>query len=217
MPGLSPSSPWLIMVPTYDDQVFINCPFDDGFKPIFDALVFTVHDCGFVARSALEVDDGADVRIDKIVRIIEQCRYGIHDLSRTELDVGSGLPRFNMPFELGLFLGAKRFGNRNQKAKSCLILEREPYLSHKCCSDIAGQDLRPHGGDPARAIAAVRNALASARQGTARIPGHARMNQRFQQFTTDLPAACAGLHLDPTDLSFFDYATLVSEWQAVNP
>ena len=202
---------------TYDDNVFINCPFDDGFQPIFNALVFAVHDCGFIARSALEVDDGADVRIEKIGRIIAECRYGIHDLSRTELDPASGLPRFNMPFELGLFLGAKRYGNGTQKQKSCLILEREPWQYQKCCSDIAGQDIRAHRGDPALAVAAVRNALASARRGIATIPGQARMNQRFLQFLGNLPAACATLHLDPDDLSFFDYATLVSEWQTVNP
>lgn len=200
----------------YDDSVFINCPFDDGFKPIFDALVFAVHDCGFVARSALEVDDGSDVRIDKIGRIIAECRYGIHDLSRTELDAASGLPRFNMPFELGLFLGAKRYGDRSQRQKSCLILERDPWQYQKYCSDIAGQDIRPHNGDPAKAVAAVRNALASARRGVATIPGHGRMYQRFQQFQSDLPTACAALHLDPLDLSFFDYATLVSEWQKVH-
>jgi len=32
-----------------------------------------------------------------------------HDISRTELNEHS-LPRFNMPLELGLFLGASRFG-----------------------------------------------------------------------------------------------------------
>lgn len=42
------------------ENVFINCPFDDEYQPLFRALVFAVQDCGFVARSALERDDGSE-------------------------------------------------------------------------------------------------------------------------------------------------------------
>ena len=56
------------------------------------------------------MDDGGQTRIDKLYGLIEACRYGIHDLSRTELDATPRLPRFNMPLELGIFLGAKRYG-----------------------------------------------------------------------------------------------------------
>lgn len=67
-----------------DRNVFINCPFDDEFKPIFESLVFAVHDCGFVARCALEIEDSSQVRIDKIFNLIERCPFGIHDISREE-------------------------------------------------------------------------------------------------------------------------------------
>jgi len=53
-------------VTLYDYNVFINCPFDDAYRPIFEALVFAVHDCGYIARCSLEVDDASEVRIDKI-------------------------------------------------------------------------------------------------------------------------------------------------------
>lgn len=86
--------------------VFINCPFDNDYQPLFDAMVFTILRCGFVPRCALELVDAAGTRIDKIVNIIRECPLGVHDISRTELDSGSHLPRFNMPFELGLFLGS---------------------------------------------------------------------------------------------------------------
>ena len=101
--------------PKTTDNVFINCPFDTDYKALFYAIVFTVHDCGFVARCALEEGDASQVRIDKIYSIIAECRYGIHDISRTELDENFGLPRFNMPLELGIFLGAKKFGTGEQK------------------------------------------------------------------------------------------------------
>ena len=38
----------------YADRVFINVPFDRRYKKLFDALVFAVHDCGFVAHCAFE-------------------------------------------------------------------------------------------------------------------------------------------------------------------
>ncbi len=116
------------MIPShYSDNVFINCPFDEDYKPFLDAIVFTVYDCGFIVRCALEEDDASQVRIDKIYSIIEDCKYGIHDISRTELDRTSNLPRFNMPFELGVFLGTKKFGSEEQKRKKCLILDKEQY------------------------------------------------------------------------------------------
>ena len=130
--------------PSYNDNVFINCPFDSDYKPLFDAMIFTVHDCGFVARCALEEGDASQVRIDKIYKIIEDSCYGIHDISRTELDETSGLPRFNMPLELGIFLGAKRFGVEEQEVKKCLVMDREPYRYQKFISDIAGQDIFVH-------------------------------------------------------------------------
>jgi hypothetical protein len=69
---------------SYEDSVFINCPFDSEYRPIFYALVFAVHDCGYFARCALEIDDSGLVRIQKIEQIIADCRFGIHDISRVE-------------------------------------------------------------------------------------------------------------------------------------
>jgi hypothetical protein len=90
--------------------VFINCVFGDKYRDLFHAVIFAIHACGYRARSARDLDDGGQTRIDKLCSLIETCRYGIHDLSRTELDRTNRLPRFNMPLELGIFLGAKRFG-----------------------------------------------------------------------------------------------------------
>jgi len=56
-------------------------------------------------RCALEVQDSSENRLKKILRIIGECQFAIHDISRTDLDKKHQLPRFNMPFELGLFMG----------------------------------------------------------------------------------------------------------------
>jgi len=143
----------------YENSVFVNCPLDDEYRHLFEAIVFGIHDCGFIARCALEVDDASEVRIDKIAKIIGDCRFGIHDISRTNADSITNLPRFNMPLELGLFLGAKRFGRPQQRLKICLILDLERYRYQKFISDIAGQDIAAHSGNSRIAIRIVRDWL----------------------------------------------------------
>ncbi len=181
----------------YEQNVFLNCPFDPGYAALFDAIIFAVHDCGFKARCALEVDDSAQVRIEKNFDIIQECKFGIHDISRTEIDPTSALPRFNMPLELGVFLGARRFGQGRQREKICLILDKEPYRYQQYCSDIAGQDIRSHSGDIRRTITVVRDWLRSATtERDVIIPGGSRIFDRYALFFTDLPQLCTSLNLD---------------------
>jgi hypothetical protein len=87
-------------------NVFINCPFDADYRASFEALLFTVMVSGYKVRCALEDGDAANIRFDKLRRLIRESPRTIHDLSRTELGENE-LPRFNMPFELGLAMGAK--------------------------------------------------------------------------------------------------------------
>ncbi|HYR07134.1 MAG TPA: hypothetical protein VEQ60_05185 [Longimicrobium sp.] len=197
---------------SYEDSVFINCPFDPEYQAIFRAIAFTVHDCGFLARCALEVDDSGEVRIAKINRIIRECRHGIHDISRTELDRVENLPRFNMPLELGLFLGAREFGTGKQKQKRALILDIERYRFQKFCSDISGQDIKAHEGSADKAIRAIRNWLATTLDGSVLLPSAGKVVDRYSAFQADLPGICAPLHLDPDDLQFVELRTLVEEW-----
>jgi hypothetical protein len=198
-------------MPTSGEAVFINVPFDARYKKLFDALVFAVHDCGFVARSAREQDDGSQVRLDKLYDIIADCRFGIHDLSRTTLDTKHRLPRFNMPLELGIFLGAKRYGGVKHSWKSCLILDRDPYRYQIFCSDIAGQDIRAHHNDVGEAITAVRDWLRISGS-SGRMPGARRMQERYVEFRLDLPAMARRENLEVRELIFFDYRTLVTGW-----
>ena len=69
-------------MPAYEDNVFINVPFDRKYARLSDAIIYAVYDCGFVARSALEVEDSGRTRVEKILEIIEQSKFGIHDISR---------------------------------------------------------------------------------------------------------------------------------------
>jgi hypothetical protein len=136
---------------------------------------------------------------------------GIHDISRTELDSAHKLPRFNMPLELGMFLGAQRFGSGRQKRKNCLILDIERYRYQKFISDIAGQDISAHDATTATLIGRIRDWLRPASGGRA-LPGGAAIVRRFEAFQAALPALCAEIRLEPAELTFSDYANLASEW-----
>jgi hypothetical protein len=198
----------------YGASVFINCPFDTEYGALLDAIVFAVHDCGFIARCALELRDTSEIRLTRIMKLIRSCRFGIHDISRTELDQEHGLPRFNMPLELGLFLGAKTFGGRTHSSKACLVLDTEKFRYQKFCSDIAGQDPSAHGGDPARAISVVRDWLRP--YSRARIPGARRVVERYAAFRAQLPAMLELAGLD-AEIIFADYSGLVTEWLEAHP
>ncbi len=125
----------------YDKSVFINCPFDSAYEPLLHGLIFAVRHMRLVPKSALDSSDAAQPRFDKILGLIENCKYSIHDISRTEVDPNHGLPRFNVAFELGLDLGCKRYGKPLHEHKTALILDVEPHRYRTFISDIAGLDV----------------------------------------------------------------------------
>lgn len=157
------------------------------------------------------MDDGSESRIDKLYKIIEQSRFGIHDLSRTELDPQSGLPRFNMPLELGIFLGAKRFGDAVQRRKRALILDTEQYRYQRFISDLAGADPQPHGGDPRVMVGRVRDWLLTV-SGRATIPSPAGLLASFDRFAVGLRAIAADAGLNPDRVAYPDFERLVFAW-----
>lgn len=198
------------MKATYAASVFINCPFDPGYRHMLFAATFAILDCGYQPRCAQEEEDGGDVRVEKIKRMIQDCKFGLHDISETALGA-NGLPRFNMPFELGLFLGARQFGSSGQKAKVTLIVDREPHRYQAFLSDIAGQDIRSHEGSAETLITVVRNWLSTATKRKT-IPGAAVIRQRYRDFCAQLPELCAGLQLQRDELLFNEFTQIAATW-----
>lgn len=182
---------------------------------MFRAIVFTVVDCGFRPRTALELDDSAEIRLQKIEKLIEQSKFGVHDLSNMRLDPKSNLPRFNMPLELGLFLGAKRFGEPKHKKKRAIILDQEQYRYQQSISDISGQDIKSHNNDPNSAIRCIRDFLKNA-SGRKSIPGARHIIDRYAKYESDLPRIVAVLRYDIDDLTFNDLWETMVEWQKEN-
>lgn len=194
---------------TTNRDVFINCPFDARYQVFFRAMVFTVKRSGFIPRCALEIDDGSENRFEKICRIIAESQHGIHDISRTDLDRRSRLPRFNMPLELGLFLGAKRFGR--SRTKRCLILDSERYRYQQFISDIAGQDIHAHHDDCTELIRAVSAWLRD--QGRdPKVPGGKTIAGEFTMFLARLPAICRKRQLAQSELTFGDFSQIANEY-----
>jgi hypothetical protein len=196
--------------PEFDRNVFINCPFDAAYAPIFEAIVFAVHYAGFRPKCARERLDSSEIRIQKIVALIRASRYSIHDLSRTDLDSATSLPRFNMPLELGIDLGCKSFSPAHRH-KSLLIFDAEQHRFQKYVSDIGGQDIHRHNNDPKAAVGRVRDWLRT-ESGISTIPGGQVINERYLMFRNELPVICTKLRLDLNDLSFIDFSFTVAWW-----
>ena len=201
----------------YNDNVFINCPFDKAYKPFLWAIIFAIQDCDFTPRCAQEEDNAGDIRIQKIMKIIDECRYGIHDISKADLDEHSQLARFNMPLELGIFLAAHYFAppKNHNKNKRSMIMDLEPFRYQKFISDLSGQDIKAHGSEAgqiqvSRIIQNVRDFLATSSR--RKLSGAAYIAGRYDIFLKALPAICEQFKWEVADLTFLDYLTCVTAW-----
>jgi hypothetical protein len=194
-------------------DVFINCPFSLDYQNHFRAIVFAVVRSGFKPRCAMETDDGAQNRFDKICDIIKECGLGIHDISKTELDGTSQLPRFNMPLELGVFLAAKKFGDLKQKRKRCIIFDRSPYRYQAFISDLAGQDIHSHQNDIPVLIVKIASWL-RAQSKDLSVPGGKIIANEFEEFSFALPRICSDRRLAVDELTYQDYHIVSAEWVA---
>lgn len=170
------------MPPPFERSVFINCPFDDAFAPVLQAIAFCVTDLDFHPRIAPENADNAANRLDRIIELVRGSKYAIHDLSRCKSESAGEYARMNMPFELGIDHGCRRFGTGEVLEKSVLILEKTRYDYQKTLSDISGWDIEAHGGDHIKAVRHVRNWMV--KQAKADAVGATRILNDYADFQT---------------------------------
>jgi hypothetical protein len=192
-------------------SVFINCPFDDGFLPILRAMLFTVCAMGCKPTSALEESDASNLRLSKIYELIGECRFSIHDLSRTELTPATGLPRFNMPIELGIFLGAKHFAKLRKSA--LIFVKARDVLSF--ASDLNGMDPIGHGDDPEKVIEPIRHWLST----DGKIHGlpASVILKHYRLFEADLPMIIERLRYQPGEAKYGDILKILRDWLNTHP
>lgn len=198
----------------YDRNVFINCPFDEEYDPLFYAILFAVHKCGFILRCSKEFDDSSGIRIKNIIQLIRESKYSIHDLSRVTLDGTANLPRFNMPLELGICIGAIEYGSKSQKDNRYLIIESEKFRFKQFISDLSGQDIKDHKNSVEEAIKIVRNWLSKKTE--EKIPSASILIAEYQKFQEDLPALCLDEKWIPEELTYDEFANLAISWIALS-
>ncbi|HZV70702.1 MAG TPA: hypothetical protein VFG10_14205 [Saprospiraceae bacterium] len=168
----------------YAKNVFINCPFDDDYYDLRKILLFTVTYLGFTPRISLEISDSGEIRLDKIIRLIKESRYSIHDLSRLQAKSINEYYRLNMPFELGIDYGLRKFNSR-YRDKKMLILEKSRFDYMKAISDINGFDIKDHNNDLETLVNRLRSWFAET-TGVSGLIGSAKVYSDYFDFQRDL-------------------------------
>lgn len=125
------------------NSVFLNIPYDDRFRRLYLAYIAGLIHLGLNPRATLEIPGGRN-RLEKILELIRNCRYSIHDLSRVQLDrTPPCTPRFNMPFELGLTVASAQI---DSVPHDWFVFEAVNRRAAKSLSDLAGTDANIHRG-----------------------------------------------------------------------
>jgi hypothetical protein len=143
----------------FDENVFVNCPYDDEYLELLRPLLFTLLFARLNPRLASERLNSGEARINKIIELIRDSKYAIHDVSRIRAKRAGEYFRLNMPFELGLDVGCSSFGSDNLRDKRCLVLEKEPYRYQVALSDLSNSDIAAHKNVPAKLVTVLRNWL----------------------------------------------------------
>ena len=174
-------------------------------------MCFVIVACGYAPRCALDESDSAAVRFEKILDLIAACDRSIHDISRVELDTTSGLPRFNMPLELGADLALRLKGPAQHRRRRILVLDAVPHRYDQTLSDISGMDIEAHGNDAARIIRTVRDWLNGGRGDTPPLPGSSAIITDYAAFQALAADIIAELRLDDfQDLPHADFLYVVA-------
>jgi hypothetical protein len=140
-------------------SVFINCPFDADYAPLFDAIVFATVCCGFIPRSALESGTVSEPRLTRILQALFNSKYSIHDLSRCTGEGSDNIARFNMPLELGMAMARRFMQPANEH--DWLVLVPSGHIYARFVSDLTAYDPVTHDGSVPSVVVAVMSWLAT--------------------------------------------------------
>lgn len=84
------------------NAIFINCPFDNKYKPMLRAMLFAARFYGLEIKIASSDTDSKSSRLQRIIELMKESKYSVHDLSKLMSEKRKEYYRMNMPFELGL-------------------------------------------------------------------------------------------------------------------
>jgi len=131
------------------ESVFLNIPYDAGFEDLYLAYIVGLTQLGLRTNAAIAVPNQG--RLNTIIRLIEKSDFSIHDLSRIE--VSRGVPRFNMPVELGLALYRSHATKGRHRV---FIFESRRYRAQRSTSEVNGIDAQIHKGTPKGLMSGLR-------------------------------------------------------------
>jgi hypothetical protein len=131
------------------------------------------------------------------------------DLSRTELSTHTNLPRFNMPLELGIFLGIKQSAPARSRKKTCLIFVKDSR-NLSFITDLNGMDVEGHGDDPEKTISSIRKWLCS----DARLEGEpaSTILRLFREFESEFPEILKRIGYETNEPQYGDILKIVGDW-----
>ncbi|HYH87394.1 MAG TPA: hypothetical protein VEX60_18215 [Pyrinomonadaceae bacterium] len=202
----------------FEKNVFINCPFDPEYYPLLRPLLFTIVYLGFNPKIALERSDSGEQRIDKICELIKKSKYSIHDLFRLKSKKRGEFYRLNMPFELGVDYGSRRFALNYLKRKKYLILEKGTFDYRKALSDISGVDIKNHNNKPAKVVQAIRNWFVETVD-LKNVAGPTAIWYKFNDFTSDFYTRRKNEGFSDEDLDMMpvrEYINFIRRWLRAN-
>jgi hypothetical protein len=197
-------------------NVFINCPCDERYVPLLQALLFTIVHLGYTPRIALERSDSGEIRLQKISDLIRRSRFSIHDLSRTQAAEPGEFYRMNMPFEFGVDYGCRLFGQSGLRRKRCLVLSGHPFDHVRALSDASGIDVKHHNHEPLELMRQVRNwfvETAEARE----VPSASTIWRGFIDFMLDFNGRRVADGYSPEDLNTMpvrEFVGFIARWVA---
>lgn len=142
--------------PVNPNAVFLNIPYDPEFQKLYLAYIVGLSHLGFDPYITSGIS-GGERRLDRVLSLIQSCRYSIHDLSRVELNVAPpATPRFNMPLELGLTITWSKI---YPKRHTWFLWESTSRRIQKSMSDLDGTDPYIHSGTVEGVLRELRNAF----------------------------------------------------------
>jgi hypothetical protein len=202
---------------SFDRGVFINCPLDEHYLPLLRPLLFTVVALGFEPRLAIGRSDAGETRIQKIIELIRQSRFSIHDLSPCRAQQEGEFFRLNMPLELGLDHGCKVFKSGKWAQKRSLVMETERYRFQAAISDLSGSDILAHSDEPEEVVRVVRDWLVQ--EASAPSISASKLYGSFNEFMAanyDLLTAAGYSKRDIARLPTAELQTHMEDWVAAH-
>jgi hypothetical protein len=121
----------------------MNHAFGPTSEYLYLAFIAGIVSVGLNPRSVVQLPANRS-RLDRLFPLIAECAYSLHDLSYVTLSrTRFRVPRFNMPFELGLAVAVSlQYPDRHQ----VMLFDAVRYRLAQSLSDVGGFDAYIHRG-----------------------------------------------------------------------